>query len=219
MLQANIIAIDYQRLYEEQLRKNASQEALIASLKKINSELNANISPMSNLRYEYITNLQYQNKSLKAQVKAFESGEKYTDMKASFNAQFANQSRIIRDLKKELAKLNSQIITVCQYWSEVFDDMDKEHEKELALKDSELKKMEERALNAERQRDEALDKLRDTKQELYRALTELEDEKGKNQKLKAQINRNHENSSLSENSNNDEYPRRLFIRAEIRKPA
>ena len=196
MLQADIIVIDYQRLYEEQLRRNASQEALITSLKKINSELNANISPMSNMRYEYITNLQYQNKSLKAQVKAFESGEKYTTMMTSFNTQFAEQSRIIRGLKSELAKLNSQIVTVRLYWSEVFDDLEKEHKKELAEKDSELKKMEERALRAERQRDDALDKLRDAKQETYRVLTELEDEKGKNQQLKAQINRNHENSSL-----------------------
>ena len=196
MLQADIVVIDYQRLYEEQLRKNASQEALIASLRKINSELHANNSPMSALRYEYITNMQYQNKHLKAQVKGFESSEKYINMKASFNAQFAEQSKIIRNLNAQVAKLNSQIVTVRQYWSEVFDDMDKEHKKELAEKDSELKKMEERALRAERQRDEALDKVRDTKHELYRVLVELEYEKGKNQKLKAKINQNHENSSL-----------------------
>jgi len=201
LLQANNIAIDHQRLYEEQLRENESQEALIAALKKANSELRANISPMSDLRYEYTTNLQYQNKNLKERVKAFESGEKYTDMKASFNTQFSAQSRIIRDVKAEVAKLNSQIVTVRMYWSEVFDDMDKEHKKELAAKDSELKKMEERALNAERQRDEALDKLRDAKQELYRVLTELEDEKGQNQKLKAQINQTHENSSKPSSAN------------------
>ena len=201
MLQTNIIAIDYQRLYEEQLRQNVSQEALISALKKSNSELRANIPSMSNLRYEYVTNLQYRNKSLKTQVEAFESGEKYTVMKASFNAQFAAQSGIIRGLKAEVAKLNSQIVTVRQYWSEVFDDMENEHKKELAAKDGELKKMEDRALKAERQRDEALDKLREAKKETYRALTELEDERGKNQKLKAQINQNHENSSKPSSAN------------------
>ena len=196
VLQSNTVSMDYQRLYEGQLIKNASQEALIASLKKSNSELRANISPMSSLRYEYITNLQQQNKSLKAQVKGFETGEKYTDMMASFNAQFAEQSRTIRDLKLEVARLNAQIVTVRQHWSEIIDDMEKEHSKALAEKERELKKMEGRALKGERQRDEALDKLRDAKQELYRALVELEDEKGQKQKLKAQINRNHENSSL-----------------------
>jgi hypothetical protein len=200
MLQASIIAIDYQRLYEEQLINSASQEALIASLRQANSELRANISPMSNLRYEYISNLQYRNKILKKQVKDFESGKKYTDMNALFNSQFAAQSGIIRDLKQEVARLNTQVVTVRQYWSEVHDDMEKEHKKELAIKDGELRKMEERALNGERQRDEALDKLRYAKQELYRVLTKLEDEEGKNQKLKAQINRNHENSSLPSSS-------------------
>ena len=201
MLQSNIVAADYQRLYEEQLRENALQEALIASLKKSNSELRANTAPMSNLRYEYVTNLQYRNKILKAQVEAFESGKKYTEMKASFNAQFAAQSRIIGGLKAEVATLNSQIVTVRQNWSEMLDDTEADHAKLLAEKECELKKMEERALKAERQRDEALDKLRDVRQELYRVLTELEEEKGRNQKLKSRINQNHENSSNPSSAN------------------
>ena len=201
MLKANTATEDYQRLYEEQLREKASQEALIASLKKSNSELRSSATPMSNLRYEYTTNLQYRNKNLKAQVEAFESGEKYTQMKASFNAQFAAQSRTIGGLKAEVAALNSQIVTVRQNWSEMLDDVESDHAKALAEKDRELTKMEERALNAERQRDEALDKLRDAKQELYRALTELEEEKGRNLKLKSRINQNHENSSTPSSAN------------------
>jgi hypothetical protein len=55
--------------------------------------------------------------------------------------------------------------------------------------------MEERLLEAEQKLDETKIKFNEKTKETYRVLTELEDEKGKNLKLKAQINRDHENSS------------------------
>lgn len=56
--------------------------------------------------------------------------------------------------------------------------------------------MEERALRAERQRDEALDKLTEAHRQYYETASELEEEKGKNQELQAQLNRDFENSSI-----------------------
>ena len=53
-----------------------------------------------------------------------------------------------------------------------------------------------RALKAERQRDEALDKITVLRRRLYETASELEDEKGRNLKLRAQINRDYENSSM-----------------------
>ena len=152
---------------------------------------------MFNSNFEYITNLQYKVKSLGARVAAFESGEKITSMKTAFNKQLAEKDREIKKLKLGLADANTRIVTVRQYWSQVFDDLEKEYAKELEKKERELRKMEERALNAERRLDETKDKLADKTRELYRVMTELEDERGKNQNLKAQINRNHENSSKS----------------------
>lgn len=57
--------------------------------------------------------------------------------------------------------------------------------------------MEHRALKAEAQRDEALDKVSDQRLKIYEVETELEEEKGKNLKLRSQINRDYENSSLT----------------------
>jgi len=79
----------------------------------------------------------------------------------------------------------------------MLEDLEKDHAKAMQKKERELKAMEERALRAERRLDEKSDEYREKCKELYQAKTELEEEQGKNQKLKAQINRDHENSSLT----------------------
>ena len=196
MHQTETAAADqYKRLYEEALEKIAALEALVASLGKENHNLRLRDVPLPNSGHEWLQNLQYKVKSLAGRVAGFESGEKYTQMWAEFNTQLAKKDREIKSLKKELADANSQIVTVRKNWSEIFDDMEKQHKKELDEKDRALKKMEERALNAERRVDETKDKLLEKTREAYEVQTELEDVKGKNQALKAQINRNHENSS------------------------
>ena len=59
----------------------------------------------------------------------------------------------------------------------------------------ELKKMEKRALDAEKQRDDALDKAKEIRLQYYETAAELEEERGKNLKLRAHIHRDHQNSS------------------------
>jgi hypothetical protein len=146
--------------------------------------------------FELITNLQYKVKGLEARVRAFESGEKYAALRTELKARLAGKEREIRGLKAELAGAYRQTAAQRHEWWGVFEDTEKEHEKELARKDSEIKKMEERALRAERQRDDLKDRLKEKALELYQVKTELEDERGKGQKLLAQINRDYENSSL-----------------------
>ena len=53
--------------------------------------------------------------------------------------------------------------------------------------------MEKRALDAEKQRDDALDKAKEIRLQYYETAAELEEERGKNLKLRAQINRDYEN--------------------------
>ena len=60
----------------------------------------------------------------------------------------------------------------------------------------ELKKMEKRALDAEKQRDDALDKAKEIRLQYYETAAELEVERWKNLKLRAQINRDYKNSSI-----------------------
>jgi hypothetical protein len=88
-----------------------------------------------NAAFEFITNLQYKVKSLGARVAAFESGKKYTDMEAAFEARLAEKDREIRKLKNELADSNARFVTMRENWWQVSDDIEKAHAKELEKKD------------------------------------------------------------------------------------
>ena len=147
-------------------------------------------------RFEYITNLQYKVKSLTHRVKEFETGEKYDSMKTDYKNLLAGKDREIEKLKRDLANANARNVTIRNNWLEIFDDLEKEHAKELQERDRINKALEERALRAERQRDDEKDAHRETKKELCGVKVELEEERGKNSKLVAQLNKDYENSSL-----------------------
>jgi len=194
--QTETVAIDYRRLYEEQLAKCAEQEALIASLRKENRLLRLDGAQMPNSGFLWLSNLQYRAKDLAAQVRDFKSGERYARMEECHKDQVAAMNRDNSRLKRELADANAQTVTVRENWLGVIADMEKAQAKELKAKDSRIKVLGDRLLEAERQRDELKDRLLEKTREAYRVATELEEEKDRNQKLKAQINRDHENSSI-----------------------
>ena len=150
---------------------------------------------MYDSQYEFITTLQYRVKSLQAQLEAFRSGNKYLQMEAEYKSLLRTEESRIHKLEVDLSRAHAQTIDVRNKWWETIEDIYKEHQKELAAKDTLIRELEKRAFNAERQRDELLDKKRDLLHELYEVKTELEDEKEKNQHLKAQLNRDYENSS------------------------
>lgn len=151
---------------------------------------------MINSNFAYTTNLEYKVKSLTAKLNLFESGEKYIVMRSLCREQLAASDRTIRDLKLDVAKAHCETITVRKNWTQVSEDIEKEHSKQLREKDRKIEKLERRALKAETELVETKDKLRDKLKELYQALIQLEEEKGKNLKLRAQINRDYENSSI-----------------------
>ncbi|MCL1896523.1 MAG: transposase [Clostridiales bacterium] len=147
--------------------------------------------------FEYTTNLQYKVKSLDARVKAFESGAKYTAMQAAHKAQLVGKDREIKELKVELGDANCRAVNIRKNFQQVIEDMEDEHKKELERKDRKIKALEKDLLETQIMLDAEKDRCRDKVKELYRVETELEEEKGKNQKLTAQINRDYENSSLA----------------------
>jgi hypothetical protein len=153
-----------------------------------------------NRNFEIITALQYRVKSLASEVDSFKSGKKFTQIKEQFRLIALEKDRIICRLNNELATANAALVSMRENWFLVTADIEKEHKKELSQKDNEIKKLEKRAIKAENERDEAKDKYREKNKELYAALTGLEEEKGKNQKLTIQLNRDYENSSLSSSS-------------------
>lgn len=149
-----------------------------------------------NSSFEYSTTLEYRLKAAENQIAAFKSGEKYIQMEKHYWGMIRRLEARIRTLESELAKAHAETVTVRNYWFDVVNDMDHENQKEANKAMKAFKNMEKRALKAEKQRDDALDKITEQRHEIYRLGIELEEEKGKNQKLTAQLNHNYENSSI-----------------------
>ncbi len=149
-----------------------------------------------NINFEKVTTLQYRLKAAQAELDCFKSGQKYLDLMELRRKDARDYKGTIKKLEAELASVRNDIIKNRQYWFEVYEDLQAEHEKTILRMERELKIMEERALNAERQRDEAKGKLAEYRKMYYVMASELENEKGRNLKLQAQLNRDFENSSL-----------------------
>ena len=153
------------------------------------------VSPLSNSAYHYLTNLQYKVKNLTTQVNDFESGKKYVKMQKKHENQLAIKDREIKKLKRELAEARCQTTDVRNMWMQTNEDLVKEHIDELSRKDREIEALKKQLLDLQIMLDTERERYREKVRELYQVMTELEDEKGKNLKLKAQINRDYENSS------------------------
>lgn len=146
--------------------------------------------------FETVSALQYRNRSLKKQVEAFKSGEKYIQMEAARKELLRFHQREIKRPEYELSKAHSETVTVRRYWGEVMDDLEKEYQEQIRRLEAEIARLKKQNLEPGRQRDEAKDKLKERTGRYYAAAAELEEERGKNRKLTAQVNRDFENSSL-----------------------
>ncbi len=149
-----------------------------------------------NSSFEYITTLEYRLKAASAQIDAFKSGEKYIRMQEEYLKELRSLERKIRSLEDELSRAHSETVSARNQWFEIFEELQKECEQKLSALRKNLEQMEKRAIKAERQRDAALDKVTQQRQKIYALETALEKEKGRNLKLRAQLNRDYENSSI-----------------------
>ena len=146
--------------------------------------------------FEYMTNLQHKVKSLTEQVRTLKSGEKYQKLIKFFEEALASKDRVIKQLKLELAELRAQYVDLRSNWLEVTEDLEAEHAKAIKQKDRIIDALQKALWGAGDKIDDLKDKLLAQKKELYKVQAELEDEKCKVLKLKAQINRDYENSSI-----------------------
>lgn len=146
--------------------------------------------------YEQMTTLQYRYHSVLKQLEEFRSGEKYVKMKAEYQKLLRCYNKKVIQMEYELSKAHSETITVRKYWSEVMDDLEKEHSKEVNRLLAENEHLKKENLKLTRQRDEAKDKYRERNREYYAVAAELLEEREKNKKLTAQVNRDFENSSI-----------------------
>lgn len=96
------------------------------------------------INFEYVTNLQYKVKALQAKVDTYESGEAQRRQKEEYEKRLQEKDRIIESLKKELVRSRAETINVRNQWMEVFEDLEKEHQKALS-KEQQKKRPDEEA--------------------------------------------------------------------------
>jgi predicted nucleic acid-binding Zn-ribbon protein len=143
------------------------------------------------------TALRIRLKAAEDKVKAFESGDRYVQLKEQAKSVQKELEKKIRQLEYELSEAHAQTVDVREKWFEIYDDVYREaNEGKFALR-KEIARLNACITEVERQRDEALDKLRDKNQELYDVKIQLDEAEQKLSGLKAQINRDYTNSSKS----------------------
>ena len=148
------------------------------------------------ISFERVTTLQYELKAAQRQLASFKSGQKFVTMKKEHEQECRRLERQIKSLQEELHRLHQEQLYARQQWFESTDDMQAEYERQIRTLQAENARLYERSIKAEAQRDAAYDKITEMRREKYQLAAELEEEKGKNQKLIAQISKDFENSSL-----------------------
>ena len=143
-----------------------------------------------------MTNLQYKLKSLTTELNSFQSGEKYVKMQKEHQTEVAHLTQLNKELSKELEQLHRALIALREQWFQVFEDLQKEFDRNQKQAEKKNEYWTNRAFKAEKQRDDALTKVKEQRLHIYDVETALENERGKVLKLTAQINRDYENSSI-----------------------
>jgi len=143
-----------------------------------------------------MTNLQYKLKSLTTELNSFQSGEKYVKMQKEHQTEVAHLTQLNKELSKELEQLHRALIALREQWFQVFEDLQKEFDRKQKQAEKKIEYWRNRAFKAEKQRDDAVTKVKEQRLHIYDVETALENEQGKVLKLTAQINRDYENSSI-----------------------
>lgn len=148
------------------------------------------------ISYEIHTSLQLNLKAYLRELEAFRTGQKYVSMQEHYERMLREQRAHINKLKQENEKLRRENRKTVDSWYETCVEMQKEHEKEVRTLKKSADTMKKRALKAEGERDAAYDRIKQLLKEKYALGMQLEEAEGLIIKLKAQVNKDFENSSL-----------------------
>ena len=145
---------------------------------------------------DYIWLLHIRYCSMKKRVEAFENGHAYQILLKYVDHVTRVKDAEIKAAKKEAASLSNEIVSSRRAWNQIFDDLDKEHQRNAEKLLKQISDLEERALQAEKQRDEAKDREKEWRKKYYDLAEENENLRGLNKKLTAQVNKDFQNSSI-----------------------
>lgn len=154
---------------------------------------------MIDASFDHNFSLKLQLIAARKRIAALESGDMFRRMVESYEKQLYLHRKLIKKLRKELTDAHLETIRVRNIWWDALIEAQKGYEK--SLSDIE-KKEESQKWDALRERDKAFEGEKEWRRKFYEAASELEEEKGKNLKLRAQINRDYNSSIPSSKSKN-----------------
>ena len=156
---------------------------------------------MYNYQYhDYVRDLQYQNKVLKKKVADLESGEKHVQMEAKHKSEMSYSNRENKKLRREIADLNSRIVTNRNNWITTLEESEAEHTKEIEKKDREIQLAKNQSKRFLLRIQKERDKKREALKELYAVRTKLDEVIDRANKLDARLKKDSTNSDKSPSS-------------------
>lgn len=156
---------------------------------------------MTNKAFFSMTAQQYELQRLTRKVASLESGVEIVKLKKEKNKLLKYYDKIIKKLKKELELSHAETTKVCRIWFEVFEDLEQEKQKIIEKMNKEIEVLKKKSIEMARQRDAALDKLRESKKNEYAAKVALNEAESKIAELNIRINKDYTNSSKPSSQN------------------
>ena len=80
---------------------------------------------------DYIWLLKVRNKALENRILSFENGHAYQLLLNYVNHVTLKKDSEVRAIKRELAAFHNETVSSRKAWSQIFDDLDKEHNKQI----------------------------------------------------------------------------------------
>ena len=145
---------------------------------------------------DYIWLLKVRNKALENRLRSFENGHAYQLLLKYVNHVTLKKDAGVRAVNRGLASARNETVSSRNAWSQIFDDLDKEHKKEIKKLKSEIKQRDDRILQLEKQCDASKDKEAEWRRKYYELSERIEEVEGLNKKLTAQVNKDFQNSSI-----------------------
>ena len=146
--------------------------------------------------FESVSALRLRNRALSRRVAELETGGAYAALKARMSSLQREYEAKVKGLKRELGAARRSNSKMAKCWFEVFEQVERERDEAVGHAMRSVARMKERALRAERRVDELMDAATADARRIRELEAEIEELKGANAKLTAQVNRDFENSSL-----------------------
>lgn len=153
-------------------------------------------SRVNNSQYFLETSLSYRLKAAERELDSFRSGDAHVKPRADYERLPCEQRLTIKKPQKERDDFSFSRKEITRQWTEVLDDVQKEHEKEVKRLKKVIAELLDFVASLKNRNTELDEKWKKALADYYTTAVKLEEAQGLIQKLTEQVNHNYENSSM-----------------------